>query len=75
MKKITVNGFVFYFSLNATVLQICEYLYSVRYDLGFRPVFIETCDFDIEGTYLVIMTSHKKELRYEWEVEVINPIF
>ena len=73
MKQININGFIYYFSLNATVLQICEYLYSIRFDLGYRPAFIETCDFDIMGTDIIEIKNTEK--LFNFVVETIEPIF
>ena len=71
MKKLNINGLEFYFNPTATVLQICEYLYSIRFDLLF--VDIKPFDFDIENNDTIVIRGKGREFRFF--VKTIVPIF
>jgi len=70
MKKVELHNKIYYFSLAATMENICDYFYSIREQLDLNEYY--TCKFSYEDEIIIIKGD---EDYLEKDVEVIEPIF
>jgi hypothetical protein len=70
MKKVTINGLDFYFGLNSTPLQICDYLYTINHKLNLNECF--SCVFNVYKNEIINICGDEDYC--EIEIETIDLI-